>query len=96
MRKDLFEEFCHEYTREMNRLRMARRAGWSQARVELAKVEREIRKLLDAIKNGVSATAIKDELLALEARQAELKRKLAEPGARPSFTRVSRTCTVRR
>ena len=27
MCKDLFEEFCHEYTREMNRLRMARRAG---------------------------------------------------------------------
>src|SRR5207237_1155032 len=30
MRKDLFEEFCHEYTREMNRLRMARQAGSSQ------------------------------------------------------------------
>jgi site-specific DNA recombinase len=29
MRKDLFEEFCHEYTREMNRLRMGRRAGAS-------------------------------------------------------------------
>src|SRR6185369_15837452 len=31
MRRDLFEEFCHEYTREMNRLRMARRAGSAQA-----------------------------------------------------------------
>jgi hypothetical protein len=36
MRKDLFEEFCHEYTREMNRLRMGRRVGAMQARTELA------------------------------------------------------------
>jgi hypothetical protein len=35
-------------------------------------MEREIRKLVDAIENGVSATAIKDELLLLEGRQAEL------------------------
>jgi site-specific DNA recombinase len=83
MRKDLFEEFCHEYTREMNRLRMSRRAGAAQARAELAKVEREIRKLVDAIKNGIAALSIKDELLSLEARQSELKRKLAEPEAPP-------------
>ncbi len=83
MRKDLFEEFCVEYTREINRLRMARRAGSAQAQNDLAKVEREIHKLVEAIKNGISANAIKDELLALEGRQIELKRRLAEPEAPP-------------
>ena len=61
MRKDLFEEFCQEYTREMNRLRMEQHAGASNARRELGKVEREIGKLVQAIKDGLSAVAIKDE-----------------------------------
>jgi hypothetical protein len=51
----------------------------SQGRQELAVVEREIGKLVRAIKDGVSATSIKKELLALEARQAELQQKLEAP-----------------
>ena len=62
---------------------MARRAGSAQARTELTRIEREIRKLVEAIKNGVSAMAIRDELMALERKQAELKRKLEEPEAPP-------------
>jgi site-specific DNA recombinase len=73
MRRDLFEDFCREYVRELNRLRMEHRAGLSSARTELATVEREIRKLVQAIKDGVSALSIKDELLKLEARKAELQ-----------------------
>ncbi len=42
MRRDLFEEFCREYVRELNRLRMEHRAKLSQARHELTVVEREI------------------------------------------------------
>ena len=76
MRRDLFEDFCREYVRELNRLRMEHRAGLSSARTELASVEREIRKLVQAIKDGVSALSIKDELLALEARKAELQSRL--------------------
>jgi site-specific DNA recombinase len=83
MRKDLFEEFCHEYTRETNRLRMEQHAGASSARRELGKVEREIGKLVQAIKDGLSALAIKDEFLALEAKRAELKRRLEGPDAPP-------------
>ena len=79
MRRDLFEEFCREYVKELNRLRMEHRAKVSQGRQELAVVEREIRKLVRAIKDGVSATSIKKELLALEARQAELQQKLEAP-----------------
>ena len=43
MRRDLFEDFCHEYVRELNRLRMEHRASLSHGRQELASVEREIR-----------------------------------------------------
>jgi hypothetical protein len=79
MRRDLFEDFCREYVRELNRLRMEHRAGLSSARTELAAVEREIRKLVQAIKDGVSALSIKDELLSLEARKADLQSRLHAP-----------------
>src|SRR5690606_32343397 len=74
MRRDLFEEFCQEYVRELNRLRMEHRAKLSQARHELTVVERDIQKLVQAIKDGLPALSIKNELLALEARQADLSR----------------------
>ena len=48
-------------------------------RQELAGVEREIRKLIQAIKDGVSALSIKDELLSLEAKKAELRSRLEAP-----------------
>jgi site-specific DNA recombinase len=79
MRRDLFEDFCREYVRELNRLRMEHRAGLSSAKTELASAEREIRKLVQAIKDGVSALSIKDELLSLEARKAELQSRLDAP-----------------
>ena len=49
------------------------------ARSELASADREIRKLVQAIKDGVSALSIKDELLSLEARKAELQSRLNAP-----------------
>jgi hypothetical protein len=79
MRRDLFEDFCREYVRELNRLRMEHCAGLSNARTELTTVDREIRKLVQAIKDGVSALSIKDELLSLEARKAELQSRLNAP-----------------
>ena len=39
MRKDFFEEFCREFAKEMNRLRMEQRAGLSGAKRELERVE---------------------------------------------------------
>src|SRR5438105_3856659 len=79
MRRDLFEDFCKEYVRELNRLRMEHRAKLSDGRQELVSVEREIRKFVQAIKDGVSAVSIKNELLSLEARQTELRRHLEAP-----------------
>jgi len=79
MRRDLFEDFCRECVRELNRLRMEHRASLSHGRQELAAVEREIQKFIQAIKDGVSALSIKDELLSLEARKAELQSRLEAP-----------------
>lgn len=58
---------------------MDHRAGLSSARTELASIEREIRKLVQAIKDGVPALSIKDELLKLEARKADLQSRVEAP-----------------
>ena len=55
---------------------MERRASLTHGRQELAAVEREIRRLIQAITDGV---VIKDELLSLEARKAELQSRLDAP-----------------
>ena len=54
MRKDFFEEFCREFAKEMNRLRMEQRAGLSrrQARAGTSR-SATIKKLIDAIIDGV-------------------------------------------
>jgi site-specific DNA recombinase len=58
---------------------MEHRGSLSHGRQELAVIERETRKLIQAIKDGVSALSIKDELLSLEARKAELQSRLEAP-----------------
>ena len=93
MRKDLFEEFCDEFTREINRLRMERNALAAKTERELAKIERELRKLVQAIKDGVPALTVKDEMIKLEGRKADLQRRLPEPDPRPSYIRACLTCT---
>ena len=45
----------------------------------LASADKGIRKLVQAIKDGVSPQSIKDELLSLEARKAELQSRLNAP-----------------
>lgn len=42
-------------------------------------VDREIRKLIQAIKDGVPALSIRDELLSLESRKAQLQSQLEAP-----------------
>jgi site-specific DNA recombinase len=83
MRKDLFEEFCREYTREINRLRMTQRSGLSRTRQELNRVERELRQLVQAIKDGVSGLTLKDEFASLESKRVDLQRQLEAPEPQP-------------
>ena len=79
MRRDLFEDFCREYVRELNRLRMEHRAGLTQGRTNSPASSARSGRFIQAIKDGVSALSIKDELLSLEARKAELQSRLEAP-----------------
>ena len=72
LRQDLFEEFCDEFTREMNRLRMERRAGLSAAKCEIERIEVRRKKLIEMVMNGVAASEVKDELNANAAKREEL------------------------
>lgn len=69
MHPDLVAEFVAEYQREWNRLR-AETLG-----------ARQVRNIVEAVKAGFFAPAMKEEMAALEARQAELRAGLEEAPA---------------
>ena len=77
MDPELFKEFCAEFIKEVNRLRQDQAGQRSALEAELARIARRLRKIVDAIAEGVSARSLKDELMGLEAREDEIKIKLA-------------------
>ena len=79
--QDLFEEFCDEFTREMNRLRMEHRASLSSAARELERVRAGIRKVIDAIKDGFAGPELKAEMDELQTRKESLLAQLAAADA---------------
>ena len=76
LRRDLFEEFCDEFTREMNRLRMEHRASLSAAERDFERVQNDIRSVIEAIKNGFAGPDLKAEWDALQERKTALQAKL--------------------
>jgi site-specific DNA recombinase len=82
LRQDLFEEFCEEFTREMNRLRGEHRASLVAGERELARLEGRRKKLVESIMEGVPGSEVKDELVAIAARREELqhqRERISEP-----------------
>jgi hypothetical protein len=77
MHPDLFREFCAEFTAEINRLRMQEWASQVAWEAELARIDRELAKLLQALKAGGPIETIVAEMKRLEARKAELTGLLA-------------------
>ena len=75
----LVREFAAEYHRELNRLNTARDQGHVVRRGELARVERQIRSLIDAIKESIRTPGVREELEALEAKKQELHATLKRP-----------------
>ncbi len=69
----LCAEFCEEYTRHLNELRAEKNAGLIAAKRELEKLTKEHANLIQAIKDGVPASTVKDDLARNTARQDELK-----------------------
>ncbi len=70
----LCAEFCQEYTRRMNELRMEHNASLVGYRAELEKLARRKKRLIDAItEEGVHGSMVKDELTSIHNRREELE-----------------------
>ena len=78
MAPDLFNAFCEEFFREVNRLRHKATTMRSTHEAELARTRKRLRQIVDAIGEGVLARTLKDELLTLEAREDFLQSQLAD------------------
>ena len=78
MDPELFKEFCDEFTREMNRLRMEGRASIDAAEAEVKRIDRELDTLLNLILKGGAADRLNEKMVVLERRQKELKAFLRE------------------
>jgi site-specific DNA recombinase len=81
MDPELFKEFCDEFTREMNRLRMEGRASIDTGEAEIKNIGRERdkpMKLIMASSDDEAPTPLMKQMQELEARQKELKAFLQE------------------
>lgn len=80
----LFKEFCDEFTREMNRLRMEGRASIDAADAELKRIERELEKIMDLyLKDAMPIDMVKERSAKLERRKKELETFLADAEESP-------------
>jgi len=94
---ELFAHFCVVFTQEMNRLRMEARSGIGSAEAELAKIRREIDKILDLyLKDALSVDMVRERSRGLEIRKAELERFLAEAQEPPPMLHPSMALQYRR
>ncbi|MFC5373785.1 recombinase family protein [Brevundimonas faecalis] len=73
MEPALFKEFCDEFTRETNRLRMESRAAITDAESEIKRIDRDLEMLLNLILKGGAADKLNAKMVALEGRQKELQ-----------------------
>lgn len=77
----LFKEFCDEFTREMNRMRMEGRASIDVARAEIKRIDRELDKLMKLIlasgDDDIPLRLMK-QMKELEGRKKELEVFLAD------------------
>jgi site-specific DNA recombinase len=74
----LLEVFCEEYTRHVNRLSIERNAGRTAAQAELTKLARQKERLIQAIKDGVPAIEVRDDLELIAKRRSALERELEQ------------------
>ncbi len=80
MHPDLVKEFIAEYHREINRRAATQDGERQEIQRELAKVEHEIRQIIDAIKSGIRSRTMAAELDSLEKRKSAFQKRLdADP-----------------
>jgi site-specific DNA recombinase len=78
MRPELVREFIAEYHRELNRLNGTVDVDRNRQRDDLARTEREIRAVIEAIKSGLRTPSMQAELLDLEHRKERLMAAMKE------------------
>ena len=88
LRKHLMDEelckiFCEEYTAHMNKITQHLNAALHSYRAELEKLERERKKLVQSILNGVPGDVLKDEAHRINNRKIELERILSNAKEQP-------------
>src|SRR5262249_15487912 len=98
MGRGLGKDSAAEFQREVNRLNAGREQEYAARRAELERVGRQIRGIVEAIKDGLRTPAMKDELLALEAHKVELAAALAPtpaPRLHPNLAEIYRRKVIR-
>ncbi len=83
--------FIEELTAEWNRLTGDRSEALTAKRRDLAKVERKVAGLIDAIADGLRTQGLRERLEALEARRAVLAREVADQASQGSSPRPGRS-----
>jgi site-specific DNA recombinase len=68
--------FCEEYARAMNRLHAKHNAQRTANKDALSKVERDLARLVQALLDGVPASAVREKMAELEARRDALRSRL--------------------
>ncbi len=92
MTPDVAAEAMRAYAEETNRLNRERRSNGNAWQAELAKVEKDIRGIIEAIKAGMFHESMKGEMTALENRKAELAALLADaPEDKPDLLPTAST-----
>ena len=95
MEPPLFEEFVREFTAELNRQRSIAAKEKGSLQEELARVAKQIDRLVEAIMQGADALALNAKLKTLEEQKAILENKLKlapdpEPLLHPGLAAVYR------
>ncbi|MEO1986477.1 MAG: recombinase family protein [Martelella sp.] len=97
MTPDVAAEAMRAYAEETNRLNRERRSNGNAWQAELAKVEKDIRGIIEAVKAGMFHESMKGEMTALENRKAELATLLADaPEDKPDLLPTASTIYVKK
>lgn len=95
LQPDMFEEFAREFAAELNRQRLAKYSSFEQARRELARIDRQIARLVEAVADGADAMALSNKIKELEGARPGLEAKAAavspgQPLVHPNLAKIYR------
>ncbi|MCL4677729.1 MAG: recombinase family protein [Alphaproteobacteria bacterium] len=83
MRDDLVELFCKEYTAHLNRLRAAQDGALAETRTERDRLQKARANVLQAIRDGIAANLVKDELERIAADLEKVETIIAQGSDQP-------------